>query len=157
DYYNAFIAETHVFSPSTTNELRLSYNRIALNFPLNPTNPLGLTMPEIRISGITTLNIYAIGVTSNFPQGRTANNYVLQDTMTHVRGRHELRFGFDLLDQRSKQFAPIPLRGVLDYRASNGFTGFANFVDDFGGSGGGTSKTFGDAAYYPTLFRQAYF
>src|SRR5262249_12120531 len=71
--------------------------------------------------------------------------------------KHELRFGFDLLDQRSKQFAPIPLRGVLDYRASNGFTGFGNFVDDFGGSGGGASKTFGDAAYYPALFRHAYF
>ena len=156
-YYNALVSDTHVFSPSLTNEVRLSYNRIALDFPLNPENPLGLTMPEIRIASITAAGIYSIGVTSSFPQGRIANNYVLQDTVTYMRGKHNVRAGFDLLDQRSRQFAPIPVRGLLDYRASSGFSGFANFVDDFGGSGGGTQKTFGNAAYYPTLFRQAYF
>jgi hypothetical protein len=156
-YYNALVADTHVFSPSLTNEARLSYNRIGLDFPMDPANRLGYTAPELRIQGITVLNVFAIGVTSNFPQGRTANNYVLQDTLTYIRGKHNFRFGFDLLDQRSKQFAPIPARGVLDFRASTGYSGFANFVDDFGGSGGGANKTFGDAAYYPELFRQAYF
>jgi hypothetical protein len=68
-----------------------------------------------------------------------------------------VRGGFDFLDQRSRQFAPIPARGFLDYRASTGYTGFANFIDDFGGSGGSSNKTFGNAAYYPTLFRHAYF
>ena len=156
-YRNVLFAHTHVFSPVLTNEARLSYNRIGLDFPLNPSNRLGLTIPELRIAGITVLNVYAIGVTANFPQGRTANNYVLQDTVSYVRGTHSFRFGLDLLEQRSRQFAPIPTRGVLDYRASTGFSGFANFVDDFGGSGGGTNKTFGSAAYYPELFRQAYF
>jgi hypothetical protein len=156
-YHNALIAETHVFSPSFTNELRLSYNRIALEFPLNPSNPLGNTIPEYRIDGITADNVFGIGVRSIFPQGRIANNYVLQDTVTRLRGRHTLRSGFDLLSQRSKQFAPIVERGRLTYRASTGFSGFANFLDDFGGVSGGADKTFGDPAYYPELFRQAYF
>ena len=153
--HNALISETHVFSPRLTNEGRLSYNRILLDFPLDPANPLGLTMSEYRIAGLIDSN--NIGVTSSFPQGRVANNYVLQDTMTYVRGRHNIRFGLDLLSQRSKQFAPIPERGRLTYNASTGFSGFANFVDDFGGSGGGADKTFGSSAYYPKLFRQAYF
>ncbi len=156
-YHNALIAETHVFSPALTNEARLSYNRIALEFPLDPANPLGKTIPEYRIAGITSAGVFAIGVTSIFPQGRIANNYVLQDTVTWLRGKHTLRAGFDLLSQRSRQFAPIIERGRLTYGASAGFTGFANFLDDFGGVSGAAEKTFGNAAYYPELFRQAYF
>jgi Carboxypeptidase regulatory-like domain/TonB-dependent Receptor Plug Domain len=41
-FQNFLLSETHVFSPSVTNELRLSYNRIALAFPLDSPNPLGL-------------------------------------------------------------------------------------------------------------------
>lgn len=156
-YHNGLIAHTHVFSPSLTNEARLSYNRIDLSFPMDPANPLGLTAPELRIQGITTDNVFAIGVTSVFPQGRVANNYVLQDTLSWVKGRHTIRAGFDLLEQRSRQFAPIIERGRLTYNATTEFAAFANFVDDFGGQSGVAERTFGSASYYPELFRQAYF
>jgi Carboxypeptidase regulatory-like domain/TonB dependent receptor/TonB-dependent Receptor Plug Domain len=161
-FQNFLISETHVFSPTLTNELRLSYNRIALSFPLDPTNPLGLTLPSTVIAGLTNspVNGYNIGIQTNLPQGRIANNYVIQDTMTHVRGNHTFRLGFDLLEQRSRQFAPIIERGLLVYSASDGRTSFANFVDDFGGSGpatGSANRDFGSPRYYPELFRQAYF
>src|SRR5439155_14734962 len=48
-------------------------------------------------------------------------------------------------------------RGTLTYNASTGFTGLANFLDNFGGSGGGAARDFGSASYYPSLTRQAYF
>ncbi|MGH9914958.1 MAG: TonB-dependent receptor domain-containing protein, partial [Pyrinomonadaceae bacterium] len=89
--------------------------------------------------------------------GRTANNYVLQDTMTYIRGNHTFRFGFDLTDQRSKQSAPFRGRGVVTYNSSPGYTSFANFVDDFAGDNGSALREFGSALYYPFLFRQAYF
>jgi len=148
-FNNGLVSYTRVFSPSLTNEMRASYNRIDLGFPLDPTNPLGLTMPQISISGVNTGgSLYTLGVSANFPQGRVANNYVLQDTVTYARGRHNFRGGFDLLSQRSKQFAPIPLRGTLTYNASTGYSGFANFVDDFGGSAGGRA---GRLATRPTI------
>jgi carboxypeptidase family protein/TonB-dependent receptor-like protein len=161
-FQNFLISETHVFSPRLTNELRLSYNRLALSFPLDPPDRLGLTLPSIVIAGITdSPNLgYNIGIQSAFPQGRIANNYVIQDTMTHTRGNHTFRLGFDLLEQRSRQFAPIVERGQLVYSASSGSTSFANFVDDFGGSGpvaGSAIRDFGSPSYYPELFRQAYF
>jgi outer membrane receptor protein involved in Fe transport len=158
-YQNFLISETHVFSPRLTNELRLSYNRIALAFPLDPPNSLGLTLPSIVIAGTTNLSgrTTNIGIQTNLPQGRIANNYVIQDTMTYLKGSHTFRFGFDLLKQRSRQFAPINERGSLTYQSSSGFTGFANFVDDFGGSGGSANRDFGSPRYYPILFRQAYF
>jgi len=158
-FQNFLISETHVFSPSVTNELRISYNRIALAFPLDPPNALGLTLPSITIAGITNdpNRGYNIGVQTNLPQGRVANNYVIQDTVTHVRGAHTFRGGFDLLQQRSRQFAPINERGSLIYNAGGGFTGLGNYVDDRSGSAGSANRDFGSPRYYPELFRQAYF
>ncbi|HKQ91603.1 MAG TPA: TonB-dependent receptor [Blastocatellia bacterium] len=158
-FQNFLISETHVFSPSVTNELRLSYNRIALAFPLDPPNDLGLTLPNITIAGVTNVPgaAYNIGIQTNLPQGRIANNYVIQDTVTYLRGAHTFRGGFDLLKQRSRQFAPINERGSLIYNAGGGFTGLANYIDDFSGSGGSANRDFGSPSYYPELFRQAYF
>lgn len=151
-YQNLLFTETHIFSSSWTNEARLAYNRILIDFPVNPDDARGKTLPRFDISTIS-----AFGIATNLPQGRVANNYVFQDTMTHVRGNHTFRFGLDLLKQRSRQFAPIVERGLLTYRASTGFTALANYIDDFGGSGGGTQRDFGSPRYYPFLFRQAYF
>ena len=159
-FQNFLISETHVFSPSVTNEVRLSYNRIALAFPLDPPSALALTLPSITIDGVNedvSGAEYNIGIQTNLPQGRIANNYVIQDTVTYLRGSHTFRAGFDLLKQRSRQFAPINERGSLIYNAGGGFTGLANYIDDFSGSGGSANRDFGTPAYYPELFRQAYF
>ncbi len=42
-FKNAIFCETHIFSPSMTNDLRLGYNRIDLVFPVDTTRPLGRT------------------------------------------------------------------------------------------------------------------
>ncbi len=154
---NTTVSETHIFSPSFTNELRIGYNRIDVSFPNDSTNPLGQTLLSYSIAGLPTANISSLGVSGSFPQGRLANNYVLQDTVSVVRGRHTVRAGFDILDQRARQFAPINIRGSLTYQVSAGYTGFANFLDDFGGSNGSAAKTYGTNRYYPTLTRQNYF
>jgi outer membrane receptor protein involved in Fe transport len=154
---NTMVSETHIFSPTITNELRLGYNRIDVSFPNDATNPLGQTLLTYTIAGLPTATISTLGVNSAIPQGRLANNYVFQDTISIVRGRHTIRAGFDILNQRSRQFAPINIRGSLTYQASAGFTGFANFVDDFGGSSGSAAKTYGSNRYYPSLVRQQYF
>jgi len=161
-FQNFLLTETHVFSASVTNELRLAYNRITFNFPLDPPEPLALVLPSIIVNGLTNQanRQTNIGIQTNLPQGRVANNYVIQDTLTYVRGNHTFRFGFDLLEQRSRQFAPFNGRGLLRYDEGGGFSAFANFVDDFGGSGpttGNANRDFGSPAYYPELFRQAYF
>jgi hypothetical protein len=150
-YQLAVVSETHVFSPTMTNELRLPYNRFVLDSPLDPANPIAVSLPRYVLTPLTEL-----GIATTYPQGRFANNYQLQDTFTYIRGRHTFRTGLDLLVQRSKQFAPINERGTISYGSSTGYSAFANFLDDFGG-GGLTSRDFGSAAYYPEYFRQAYF
>ncbi|HYP07976.1 MAG TPA: TonB-dependent receptor [Bryobacteraceae bacterium] len=150
-YQLASLSETHVFSPVLTNELRVAYNRFVFDSPLDATNPNAQTMPRYQFTPLD-----EIGVAATYPQGRIANNYVLQDTMSYVRGRHSIRFGFDLLNQRSKQAAPISERGILGYSATARHSAFANFVDDFGGNGN-ASRDFGTPIYYPEYFRQQYF
>jgi outer membrane receptor protein involved in Fe transport len=150
--YNLQIAETHIFSPRLTNEGRIAYNRIQFGFPLsNPDGPAG-TLPRITVSAISRL-----GMDTTFPQGRTANNYTIQDTITYVRGNHTFRGGVDLLRQISTQAAPFNPRGSLTYAASTGFTSLANFVDNFGGSNGTAARDFGSAVYFPSLYREAAF
>ncbi len=155
--YAIGLTETHVFSPALTNEVRVAYMRFNLDFPLDPLNPLGKTSPLLAIAGLNTTASFPYGVTSSFPQGRLFNNYTIQNTTSFVRGTHTIRFGLDLMNQRARQAAPFNERGILDYRASTGFTGLANFVDDFGGNNGNAQRSFGNPFYYPSLYRQAYF
>ena len=151
-YYNFLISETHVFSSTTTNELRLAYNRIKLGFQLSdPTGPAS-TQATISVAGLT-----SIGAPTNIPQGRTADNYQVQDTVTHILGNHTIRAGVDYLRQISTQLAPADIRGTLTYGSTTNFTGLANFVDDFGGSNGSVNRVFGEAVYFPTLHRIATF
>lgn len=151
-FHSFAINESHTFSSFTTNELRLSYNRIVYGFPIdNPSGPAG-TQPTIAITGLTTF-----GTSATFPQGRTANNYQVQDTVTHVLGNHTFRSGFEYLRQISTQIAPANIRGSLAYSAGGNYTALGNFVDNFGGASGAASRTFGSATYNPTLSRYAGF
>ncbi len=151
-YYNFLVANTHIFSPVFTNETRLAYNRIDLSFPLaDPSGPAG-TQPRI---GIT--NLSSIGASPTFPQGRIANNYVVQDTATYITGNHTLRGGVDFLRQISRQIAPFTPRGSATFLTGGGFTAFANFVDDIGGSGGTVARDIGSGVYFPGLYRTAAF
>jgi hypothetical protein len=151
---------TRVFSPTLTNELRLSYTRYDLQALLDPQNELGRTLPLIVIQGINTTTQFLYGIGAEFPQGRVFNNYTLQNTMSWIRGTHTLRFGLDLMNQRARQAAPFNERGLIQYNATTvgqAYSGLANFVDDFGGAGGQALRSFGNPFYYPSLFRQAYF
>lgn len=152
-YHNFLVANTFVLSPRVTNETRIAYNRIQFNFPLSdPGGPAG-TFPSIRIGGFSNL-----GASVSFPQGRTANNYVVQDTITFVSGDHTYRIGGDFLRQISTQAAPFAPRGIITYGTAPGYTSLANFVDNFGGaSGGSTQRDFGSAVYFPSLYRIAVF
>ncbi len=153
---SGLLTETHTFSPVSTNEFRLGYNRIYYFFPFDATSPLASQIPTTTINSIGSGSI-TLGVPSNLPQGRIANNYELQDTVSRVWGKHSVRVGTSLLDQRAKQAAPFNIRGTLSYQASSGQTGLSNYIADFGGSSGTAAHDFGSPTYYPKLFRQAYF
>jgi hypothetical protein len=151
---SAVLSETHIFSPSTTNEFRLPYSRVFSGWPpLDPPDSSAATLPLYTIGG----GVTALGVPSIFPQVRLTNTYSIQDTVSHVRSTHSFRFGLTLNQQRARQDAPARQRGEIAYGSTTGYSNFANFIDDFGGGGGTVYRDFGSPTFYPNFTRQAYF
>lgn len=92
--------EVHTFSSNVVNEARLGYNRIHITFvpdsDQNPADfginnginaPVGL--PRFTINGTN----LAFGGIRNFPQGRGDYTAVVSDTVSHLHGRHALKYG----------------------------------------------------------------
>lgn len=144
--------DTYVINPRWTNEFRFNYGRIGFNFPLAAPDAFHASLPAYTISGVA-----GFGGATNIPQFRFANNWQYQDTMSYVRGTHTFRYGADFLRQLARQHPPFNERGSFVYAKSGAVTGFSNFLDDFGGSGGSLNRQFGSSIYHPNLFRQSYF
>lgn len=149
------LTHTWVINPTTTNEFRFNYGRIAFNFPLASSEALA-ALPTYTFQGTTAPT--AIGPAATFPQGRTANNWQYQNVVSKVVGSHQLRFGADILRQLARQTAPANVRGAFTYNTVTGVTSFANFLDNFSGNNANpVTIGFGTPTYRPNLFRQAYF
>ena len=152
---NGLFSDTYLINSKWTNEFRFNYGRIGFNFPLAATDAFHGTLANYSGLGVT-----GFGGATNIPQFRFANNWQYQDTMSLVRGKHTFRFGADFLRQLARQHPPFNERGSFVYAANTiggAVSGFANFLDDFGGKSGSLNRQFGSSIYYPNLFRQAYF
>ena len=133
----------HIFSPTLSNEARLGGNRISIAFTPNvltdPTTlgigdgasgPVGI--PQIVLSDVGT----NLGGPTGFPQGRTDNLGLFNDTLTYLRGRHTIKTGGEYRRQIANSFSNDP--GSLTFNnfgtvnaagvvTTNGFVnGFAN-------------------------------
>ena len=93
------INEVHVFTPTTVNEMRVGFSRIAISFTpnfvglpatygLNTGNPSAV-LPQITVSDIG-LNI---GGPNGFPQGRFDTTGIISDTATLIRGKQTIKVG----------------------------------------------------------------
>ncbi len=120
----------HIFSPVLSNEARIGANRISIAFvPNNQVNPtaygigdgivLPVGLPQISLVDAGT----NFGGPSGFPQGRTDNLDLFNDTLTFLRGRHTIRLGGEYRRSVDNSFANDT--GTL---AFNTYTNFANAV-----------------------------
>jgi hypothetical protein len=151
--HNGGLSFTHSFSPKVINEFRASYGRIGFTFgptPATAANPVA-NGPQVSITGLT-----GFGIPSNIPQGRFHNTYQYQDSVSWLVGNHSFKFGADMARILVTDAIPFNSRGTLSYATGNG-TGLANFIDDFGGSGGSANLTFGSPIIRPRYFFQNYF
>ncbi len=118
---------THTFSPTTLNELRLSYVRLNLLavYPQQIVQPssLGFNInPQSAQAGIPFIGLtgyFDLGFSTNGPQPRIDETTEIADNFSKVIGRHTLKFGFD-----GKR-----------YNVNNPFFGNNNGNYSFGGNG----------------------
>jgi hypothetical protein len=151
---NFLITDTYTIRSTWTNEFRFSYSRLPYSVFVSPQSvPLAATLFKISIPNIDTP-----GISANLPQFRYSNNWLFQETQSRVVRRHTFRYGAEILWQVSKQRgAGFIERGQFQYTDSTNYSAFANFLDDFSGPSGSIVRMFGNAVFYPNLFRQSYF
>ena len=120
----------HIFSPSLSNEARIGANRISIaftpNFAGNPST-YGIGDGVNAAIGIPQISLVDVGANfggpSGFPQGRTDNLGLFNDTLTYLRGKHTIRVGGEYRRTVNNSFGNDT--GTL---AFNTFTNFANAV-----------------------------
>jgi hypothetical protein len=90
----------HLFSSSITNEARIGFNRIAIAFnPANLINPASIGLVDGLTGNIgipqTTITDtdFTVGGPAGFPQGRDTTTGVLSDTVTMLKGNHQIKWG----------------------------------------------------------------
>jgi hypothetical protein len=95
-------------STRMANEFRASYGRENVEFG---GNGIGNTIPSQTSIGnalanisFSTSGLLGYGPATNAPQGRIVNTYQLQDNWTYIKGRHQLKAGANLTQQRSPNF-----------------------------------------------------
>lgn len=108
------LTDTQTISPTLVNETRLGFNRINIVFAA--TNNLnaatlgidsGVNAP-IGLPQITVTGAFAFGGINNFPQGRADNTIVASDTLSWVRGKHNLKFGGEYREVIANNFTLTP-------------------------------------------------
>ncbi|HWC99523.1 MAG TPA: carboxypeptidase regulatory-like domain-containing protein [Candidatus Sulfopaludibacter sp.] len=111
--YLATLSEFHTFSPTTTNEFRLGFNRLYQNIPVGNFAYSGLDVfPNITLYELGGVNI---GPDPNGPQFTIQNTYQLTDNVSITHGAHTIKFGFDGYRLISPQSFTQRARGDYEY------------------------------------------
>ncbi|MEJ7604882.1 MAG: hypothetical protein WKF37_01095 [Bryobacteraceae bacterium] len=122
---NAMFADTLILGSRTTNELRASYGRSSALF----SPEVVPATPRFNVAGLANF-----GTVNNWPQGRIFNVYQVNDSLTHNRGKHILKTGFDLRHIQDNSVNDTNRRGVYTFTSLDTLlTGIpSNYTQVFG-------------------------
>ena len=112
--WNGTLTETHTFGPNTVNTFLSSYGRSAPVFTPFVNNA---GKPEIEFGDGTAY----FGTDTILPQGRIQNTYENQDIVTHVIGRHTLKFGGEYDRVQANSFFDSNINGTLTFLTLQNF------------------------------------
>lgn len=122
---NTSLGETHTFTPSLVNEVRLGFNRVSngdyqqnqgtsinhmVGLPELSTNPRDWGLTLISVNGYSPL-----GDEYTSPEHGTTNTYQINDGVTWSKGRHLVKFGFDARILQQNAYRDVQSRGFIDF------------------------------------------
>lgn len=132
------ISEFHTFSPSIQNELRLGFNRSASNLPSGNFAYPGLdSFPNLDIDELG----LSLGPDGNAPQFGIQNYYTAEDNLSWLKGKHDLKFGYQFAKYISPQSFTQRARGDYEY------SDLGNFLQDLSPDVFG-ERSLGNPVYY---------
>jgi hypothetical protein len=142
------INETHLFSPSIVNDFRFGLVRIndsLLDVPPVTAADLGINRPTSNLSKSIykftfSTSGFQIGPTPPADQFQIQNNFNFVDTVSWIKGAHDLRFGGEAIRVNLDKKFPQAYNGQLFFVNTGGFTDFQDFLIgspafSFGGGG----------------------
>jgi hypothetical protein len=123
DQVNMVVSDTHVFGPTLINEIRLGANRrMESRTPPGIGENWGQQLGIPGISGETFPSFFNSGGGAFFgatmPGGnfyQVTENFVFQDNLTLIRGRHSLKTGYELMRTRANTHAESLPAGVYRF------------------------------------------
>ena len=124
DNHNFIFTETHIFSPTVINEFKANVTRQNLPF-LHPSFDQGWPeklgypkiIPQDQFPPVTISGLISIG-SSGFSGGKRAQHSVqFADSLTWIRGRHQVKFGVDLRYLRLNWVNRLNPSGLFNFTA----------------------------------------
>jgi hypothetical protein len=122
---NAALGETHVFTPTLLNDLRLAFNRVSngdfqqnqgtninqqVGLPALSLNPRDWGMSLISVNGFS-----PVGDDPTSPEHGTTNTFQIGDSLTWTRGRHLVKFGTEFRILQQNAYRDIEALGFLNF------------------------------------------
>ena len=122
------LANTHVFNSNLINLARFGYMRFSgfaiVSNPIQASD-LGMStptgMPGVA-PGVSISGLFTTGDAGTPSQWQNTNSFIWQDTVSHTRSRHDLRFGLELKRHEVDINAPYSSDGLLQINT------FADFL-----------------------------
>jgi outer membrane receptor protein involved in Fe transport len=120
-------SETHIFSPSVSNEARAGWTRLNLrafnpNYGRYVSHELGVpggNIPgDVLTSGLSIFTIsglQALGDNGFSPAVIVSDNLQFSDNLNYIRGKHSFKFGGELQRRRYNAFQSDVLRGSMAF------------------------------------------
>jgi hypothetical protein len=133
---SATFGDTYLVSPTTVNSFRAAFNRTAIH----RTSVDFFSFPDVGVNMFSYMPHYSImRITGAFGLGGgTENNatfrtttYQINDDVNMVRGSHQIAFGINISQWRSKSLANVRSPGSLSFNGSATGLGLADFLAGF--------------------------
>lgn len=139
--WGAVISDTHIFRPNLLNDFRVGFSRFDLNATpkdmyVNSTSALGIpgvneALPPFSggLLAIRPTGYAFLGANTPIPSISQNTNYQLNDNLTHIVGRHSIKYGGQVIRRHLNFFeSQDPARGFFNFNSE--------FTNNASGAGG---------------------
>ena len=161
DTYHLVVNDTHTFTPTLLNQAVFGY----LHTPsdqlqtrtIDPTD-LGINMPQYVPTGSVTVDVagnFTVG--SGFTTRFYSKNFQFRDTLSWIKGRHDFKFGYELLRLQFRQvFIGSPGFGFSGARSGDPVADFVLGAFDYLSLNFGVRDTDGRTLAHSAFFQDQF-